>query len=334
MKNLFRWILYGLTCLVIIGLGGWGSLAIWFTQPVETEVMRGALIAVFVVLCVAGMVGILFARWTLLFPFILAFLLVLGWWFTIEPRNDRQWQPDVATLARAEIDGDKVTLRNIRNFAYRSETDFTPRWYDKTVDLNNLETLDLIAVYWMGDAIAHTLVSFGFGGDYVAFSIEIRKERDESFSTIGGLFRRYELYYVVGDERDLIGLRTTYRNPAEDVYLYRVKARKEGIRRLFLQYIHRINKLNERPEFYNTLTTNCTTNIVTHVRAFSDRMPLSWKMLASGYFPELIYEQGALYGDQPFADLRAQSLINARARKADGAENFSSLIREGLPGMR
>ncbi len=258
-------------------------------------------------------------------------MVVVGWWSSIDPSNDRKWQPDVAVLPKAEINGDIVTIRNIRNFAYRSETDFTPRWYDKTVDLRKLDSLDLIAVYWMGDAIAHTFVSFGFEGEHIAISIEIRKERGESFSTIAGFFRQYELYYVVGDERDVIGLRTTYRSPPEDVYLYRVKARKEGMRRLFMEYINRINALHDRPAFYNTLTTNCTTNIVTHVHAFSDQLPFSWKMLASGYFPELIYERGALSQELPFDELRSRSLINIRARGADGAADFSRLIRIGLP---
>jgi hypothetical protein len=129
----------------------------------------------------------------------------------------------------------------------------------------------------------------------------------------------------------MIGLRTTYRNPPEDVYLYRVNARKEGMRRLFMEYINRINALHDRPAFYNTLTTNCTTNIVTHVQAFSDRLPLSWKMLASGYFPELIYEKGVLSQKLPFDELRKRSLINTRAREADGVADFSRLIRMGLP---
>ncbi len=147
------------------------------------------------------------------------------------------------------------------------------------------------------------------------------------------LFRRYELYYVVGDERDLIGLRTTYRNPPEDVYLYRMKVPKEVIRQLFLQYLSQINRLREQPEFYNTATTNCTTNIVTHARAFLDQVPLSWKMLLSGYFPELMYERGRLDRRLAFSELRRQSLINERARAAAGAADFSRRIRKGLSGM-
>ena len=147
------------------------------------------------------------------------------------------------------------------------------------------------------------------------------------------MFRRYELYYVVADESDLIGLRTNYRDPPEDVYMYRVRAPQENIRRLFLQYLGQINELNVRPEFYNTATTNCTTNIVTHVEAIRPQVPLSWKMLLSGYFPELVYDRGSLDQSLPFEALRQQSYINERARAANGAGDFSRRIREGLPGM-
>jgi len=268
-----------------------------------------------------------------LLPFAVAFAALLAWWSTIEASNSRAWQGDVAMLPLAEIDADVITLRNIRSFNYSSETDYTPRWYDKTVDLRQLDTLDLIAVYWMGDAIAHTIMSFGFAGEQIAISIETRKEQGEAYSALAGFFRRYELFYLVADESDLIGLRTSYREPPEDVYLYRMNVPKENIRRLFLQYMAKINELHERPEFYNTATTNCTTNIVMHARALQERVPLSWKMLLSGYFPDLIYERGRLDQSLPFDALRRQSHINERASAADGADDFSRRIREGLPGM-
>ena len=269
-------------------------------------------------------------------PFAAAFAGLLVWWSTIEPSNGLDWQTDVARLPSAELNGNFVTLRNIRNFQYRTETDYTPRWYDKTFDLRKLETLDLIAVYWMGDAIAHTMVSFGFGNDdYVAMSIEIRKTKNQALSTIAGFFRQYQLTYIVGDERDLIGLRTNYRNnPPEDAYLYRVKTKPEKIRGLFRQYIKKVDKLTRQPEFYNSLTTNCTTNIVMHVEVINPNWPLSWQMILTGYFPEMIYERGGLDRSLPFAELRKKSLINGLARSAGITENFSRDIRDGLIGMQ
>ncbi len=334
MRVLLRVFGFGLVGLLVAGLTIWGALALWFTVP-AVDGIRVALAVGFGVLGAGGLLAAVIRRRLIapLLPFAIAFGGLFVWWSTIEASNDRPWQHDVAMLPSAEIDGDMVTLRNIRNFHYTSATDYTARWYDKTVDLRQLDTLDPIAVYWMGDAIAPTIMSFGFAGEQIAISIETRKEQGEAYSALAGLFRRNELYYVVGDERDLIGLRTTYRDPPEDVYLYRVTAPRENIRRLFLQYVTKINELHERPEFYNTLTTNCTTNIMTHVRAFQEQVPMSWKVLLSGYFPDLAYERGRLDQSLPFDALRRQSLVNERARAADGAADFSRRIREGLPGM-
>jgi hypothetical protein len=317
-----------------VAMAAWGALALWFTLPLG-DGLRGALAATFAALGLGGLLLALLRRRIVLplLPFALTSVLVLAWWSTITPSNQRHWQPDVARLPSAEIEGELVTLRNVRSFTYRTATDYSEHWYDRTVDLRELDSVDLIAVYWGSDAIAHTMASFGFAGEPVTISIETRKEQGEDYSTLAGFFRRYELYYVVADERDLIGLRTTYREPTEDVYLYRVHMPRENMRRLFLAYLAEINSLHQSPEFYNTLTTNCTTNIVHHIRSFREDLPLSWKMLASGHFAELIYEYGALDQSLPFAELRRASLINERARAADGAPDFSRRIRAGLPGM-
>jgi hypothetical protein len=324
----------GLLVVIVMAAALWGTFALWFALPAEA----GARLIVAVLFAGLGIGGLVMAlrrrrMFLALLPFTIAFIVLLLWWSTIEPSNDRAWQPDVARLPSAEVDGDFVTLRNIRSFDYRSADDYTEHWYDRTFDLRRLDSLDLIAVYWMGDAIAHTMLSFGFAGDPVTMSIETRKERGEEYSALAGFFRRYELYYVVGDERDLIGLRTTHRAPPEDVYLYRVHAPRENIRRLFLEYLAKINQLRERPEFYNTAITNCTTNIVTHVRALRQDVPLDWRMLLSGYFPELVYARGGLDQSLPFEALRRRSLINERARAAETAPDFSRCIRAGLPGI-
>ncbi|MDX1433500.1 MAG: DUF4105 domain-containing protein [Gammaproteobacteria bacterium] len=251
------------------------------------------------------------------------------WWSTIEPSNDRDWQTDVALPAYATIDGDKITVHNIRDFDYRSETDFSPRYYDRTFDVRSIESVDLITSYWMGPAIAHVMVSFGFSdGRYLAISIEARKERGEGYSSIAGFFRRYELFYVVADERDVIRLRTNYReDPPEDVYIYRVKGSAEDAQRFFMRYVEKINQLKDHPEFYNSLTTNCTNNIWLHAGVNPRRVPYSWKILASGLVPEYLYEQDRLDTSIPFDELRRRSHVNERARKADEADDFSRRIR-------
>jgi len=181
----------------------------------------------------------------------------------------------------------------------------------------------------MGPDIAHTFLSFGFAGkDYLAISIETRKERHESYSSLQGFFRQYELYYVVADERDVIRVRTNYRrDPPEDVYLYRLKGATDNARHLFLAYMEKINALKERPEFYNTLTTNCTTNIWMHSRVNPGHPPFSWKILTSGHVPRLLYEAGRLDTSVPFTELQRRGRINSLAQAADKAEDFSQRIR-------
>ena len=255
----------------------------------------------------------------------------LAWWFAMTPSNDRDWLPNVARTPWATVDGDIVTIHNIRNFSYRTETDFTPAWYDKSYDLRQLEGIDIVASYWMGPDIAHVFVSFAFaGGDHLAMSIETRTEKGEGYSTIKGFFRQYELYYVVADERDVIGLRTNYRrDPPEDVYVYRVKTNPEGRRAFFLEYIRQINALKDHPEFYNSLTTNCTTNIWTNSNVNPGRLPLSWKILASGHVPEYLFENGRLEDHGlPFEQLQQRAHVNARAQAAGIVPDFSQRIRK------
>jgi hypothetical protein len=267
-----------------------------------------------------------------LFTFLAVFAALLLLWLQIPASNQRVWQSEVAATPYATINGDLVTIHGVRNFNYRTETDFDPAWEDRTYDLTQLNSADLIAVYWAGKAIAHIMISFGFGGrDYVAFSIETRKERGENYSTVAGFFRQYELVYVVADERDVIGVRTTYRRPPEDVYLYRLRSRPENIRRVFLDYLAAMNDLRERPRFYNTLTTNCTTNILVHSRVNPESPPISWKILLSGYVPSYLYELGRLDTARPFPELERLSLVNGRAHAAGRSPAFSRLIREGLP---
>lgn len=319
--------------LLTVSSAAWGVLAVVYSGP-QNAVVRYALAAAFALVAIATLVALCLRhwRWRTLAAYLLAFTLLVVWFRSIEPSNERDWQTDVARLSYAEIEGDIVTVRNIRNFDYRSETDYTPAYYDKRFDLRKLEGVDLIAVYWMGPAVAHVFVSFAFaGGDHLAVSIEARKEKSEGYSTIKGFFRQYELYYVVADERDVIRLRTNYRrDPPEDVYVYRVQAPIENGRRLFLDYARKLNALKAAPEFYNTLTTNCTTNIWSHSLVNQEHPRFSWKILASGYVPEYLYESGRLDTRVPFAELQRRAHVNARAQAADAATDFSRRIREEL----
>jgi hypothetical protein len=321
-----------LVAVAVAVMTAWAALAIDYSD-VRSARLRSALAIAFAVGTTLAF-AVLPRRRRTLVGFLAAFAAVVAWWMHIAPSNDRDWQVEVSRLPYVDVDGDRMTLYNIRNFDYRTESDFTPRWYDATFDVADLRSADLIMSYWMSDAIAHAMVSFGFTGDrYVAVSIETRKERGESYSTIAGFFKQYELIYVVGDERDLIRVRTNYRDPKEDVYVYRAQVPRENVRRLFLDYVREINALKDHPAFYNTLTTNCTTNIFFHTRVNSGAVPFSWKILLSGYVPEYAYEHGRIDISLPFAELRRRSRVNERAQAADHDPDFSKRIREGLPGL-
>jgi hypothetical protein len=334
MKTAFRIVAAILLALVIIGMCCWGVLAAYYSDQ-GPAALRATLAVLLVLSALGTLTGLAARRWRLqtLAAFAVIFALLLAWWSTIEPSNEREWKTEVAKLTQVTRDGDLVTVHNIRNFDYKSPAEFTPAYYDKTFDLQKLESVDLIASYWAGPAIAHIFVSFGFGNDeYLTVSIERRDELGEAYSTVKGLFRQYELFYVVADERDVIRLRTNYRHdPPEDVYIYRVQGPLENGRRLFVEYLRRIDDLVEQPDFYNSVTSNCAGNIWMNAHVNPGRVAYSWKILLSGHVPEYLYELGLLDTSLPFEELRRRSRINDAAQAAGGAADFSRLIRAELP---
>jgi hypothetical protein len=247
-------------------------------------------------------------------------------YFFATPSAERDWSPDQRVLPRATIAGDKVTIENVRNFSYKSASEYLPRYETRTYDLGKLDAVWFI-VERFGDApaIAHTFLSFGFGGEYVAISVEIRKELGETYSPLKGLLRQYELMYVIADERDVIGLRTNYRR--DPLYMYPVSTAPDKIRRVFVEMLERSNKLAAEPEFYNTLTNNCTSNIVRHVNTISNRIPFSYKVLLPAYSDQLAYDLGLIPTDRPFAEVQAAHRIDSLAQRQPVDPNFSRLIR-------
>jgi hypothetical protein len=321
--------------MLVLGIACWGALALLYFDALPPA-RRTVLASSF------GAAGLLaFAalasgrwRWRATGAFLALFAVVLMAWFTLlEPTNEGDWLPDSARLASASIDGEQVVVHNIRNFDYRTETDATPAWVDRTYDLRRLDAVDLVTVYWMGPAIAHVFLSFGFGEQgRLAISIEARKQAGQGYSSLKGFFRQYELQYVVADERDVVRLRTNYRHdPPEEVYLYPLRGSREDARRLFLAYMDKVNALHDRPEFYNTLTANCTSNIWVHSLVNPDHVPYSWKILVSGYLPEYLYEHGKLDTSLPFEQLRERAHVNERAWLVDQAPDFSARIRDVPP---
>jgi hypothetical protein len=328
--RVLRWFGIGILALLLFLLTLWATAALYFDVRIK------GLNVLFACLYILGVVAIWIVvkrRLIACALTVLSFGLVLSWWLLLQPSNNRNWQKDLAVLPHADIEGNRITVHNIRNCDYRTETDFDVRHYDKSFDLDKLRTVDLYLVYWGSPNIAHTMVSFGFdGGDYLCISIETRKEIGESYSALKGFFRQFELTYVVADERDLVRLRTNYRQ-GEDAYLYRIQATPERVRALFMIYLERINSLYRRPQWYNALTSNCTTNIRFHTKAMGNRAPFDWRIIVNGHGDEMLYERRRIDTSLPFTELKQRCLINSRAKAADKADDFSRLIRQGVPGI-
>ncbi|MEO8325394.1 MAG: DUF4105 domain-containing protein [Nitrospirota bacterium] len=314
---------------MLFGVGAWGTFALYFDGP-KHDTLRTLLASCYAVASLVALVGYCTSRfrWMAVGSYLSLFFVLVVWWSLIEPSNDRVWQPEVAVLPYATFDGNLITVHNKRNFDYRTETDFAPDYYHHTYDLTKLDSADLVAAYWMGPMIAHIFLTFGFGDDHLAIYIEARKEATEGYSSIRGFFKQYELIYIVGDERDLIRVRTNYRkDPPEDGYLYSLAGSPENAKRVFLDYMNTINELRERPKFYNTLTANCTNVIWMHARLNPGHVPFSWKILLSGFTPAHLHEQRKLDNNISFEELQRRSHINERAWEADQAADFSGRIR-------
>ncbi|MCW3477170.1 Lnb N-terminal periplasmic domain-containing protein [Limobrevibacterium gyesilva] len=324
---------FALLAVAILLTGAWCSLALWFQCPAG-EALCGALAGAAMVLALATVLCLASSRrWLAVALYAAAFAGVLAWWTTIRPTNDRDWAPDVARAVTATSDGDRLVVDGVRNFAWRSDADFDARWERRSYSLSRLSDVDLVMSYWAGEAIAHTIVSFGFDdATRLAFSIEIRKRKGQAFSSLAGFFRQYELAIVAADERDVVRVRSNVRG--EDVRVYRLRMTPANARVLLAEYVREANDLARRPRFYNTLTTNCTTLVFAMVRAIHPGLPLDARVLLSGYLPDYAYDLGATDTSMPFAQLRAVSRIRDKAARADAAPDFSARIREGIPVPR
>jgi hypothetical protein len=314
--------------LVLVAV--WCCAALWIDGPTARP-LAGVLVGAFALASLAALWRVRPFGRALIALLVLCTVVVI-WWMRIPPSNDRDWQPDVARLPHAKLEGNILTIENVRDFGYRSETDFDVRWVTRTYDLSKLEHLDMFFSFWGPTEIAHTIMSWSFAeGPALAVSIETRKEVGESYSALLGFFRQYELYYVVARERDVIGVRDRFRG--EHTYLYRLSASPEVARALLLSYVEEINAIAEHPEWYNAFTGNCTTSIRNRVVHAGGAVALDWRLFANGHLPELLYERGSLDKSLPFAELVTKSEITERAKAAGNAENFSQQIRAGLPRM-
>ncbi len=311
--------------------GAWSALALWFRAPAP-EWARLLLAAAVASLALGAAFHLLLRkRWRPLVFFGAAFLGVVVWWSTIAPPASANFAPDVSRQTTGKIDGDLLTLTDIRDFDWRSDSDFTERWTTRTYDLDKLRTLDLFLSYWAGPSMAHVIVSFGFeGGEHVAWSVEVKRLKGGEFSPLADLFKTDPLAIVAATERDVVRVRSNVRG--EDVQLYRLDVYPQTMRALLLQYVQDANALAAKPQFYNSLTTNCTTTVAGLVKAMGKPVPLDWRLIVNGYLPDYLYENDMLTKRVPLAEVKSLSHIAARATAADQAPDFSRAIRAGVPG--
>jgi len=328
--NIMRFISLLLATVLIALPGSWAVLALWYQGPA-----RKLLRAIMVALWTGFAVGVLIALWQgrsgiAVEIFVPAFLALIFWWHHIVPSNDRAWADDVSRITNGTIEGNLVTLHNVRNFDWRSNEDYTQRWETRVYDLTKLDSVDMVMSYWDGYTIAHMLISFGFeDGEHVAFSVEVRRLKNKTYSEIGGFFKNYGLSIIAADERDVIRVRTNVRG--EDDYLYRIRMPQNAMRSLFLGYVEQASQLVNQPRFYNTITVNCTTLVYHMMKRIVGHLPWSYRLLATGYLPAYVYKVGGL--DQRFTldELRALGRITERAKQSGRSVSFSEDIRRGIP---
>ncbi|MGE8629258.1 DUF4105 domain-containing protein [Achromobacter denitrificans] len=318
--------------LAVLAGAAWGALALWFQPPLGRRA-RALPPAAWLALAAAALAGLAGGSFLPAAGFGALLLALLAWWrLGVRPSNAREWMPEVARQTQGSVDGDRVTLRNVRDFHWRTRTEYDPRWETRVYDLSRLASVDLALSYWGRPAVAHAMVSFGFDdGQYLVFSVEIRRKRNDTFSELGGFFRQYELAVLASTEEDSLRVRTNVRG--EDGYLYRVRMPEGAARKLLLSYVATANRLVRKPRFYNTLTANCTTIVYRLADQIVPGLPMDYRLLLSGYLPEYLYRLGALDGADSAQAYRRGGRYTDRARAAGDAPDFSRRIRVGVPGV-
>jgi hypothetical protein len=322
-----RWLFAAVWFLCRAVLILWATLAIYYSN-LPWPALRLALAIAFAAFAVAAIWVAPGRRMSA--ALIVLYLGVIAWWLSISPSNDRQWRPEVAVMPRALIDGDRVHLTGVRDFKYRSRDDFTVHYEERELSLSHLSGVDFYVSYWSEGPVAHTFLSFIFDNvPPLSISIETRPEVGEGFAPIASLFKQFELIYVVGDEQDIVGVRTNYR--LETVYLYHMNTSPEMARQLLLIYLTRINELADRPEFYHLLSNSCTINIIRYANAAGRVGGYDIRHLLNGMIDGYLYDSGRINTSLPYEELRRRSLINQAAQAADGAPDFPERIRVSLP---
>ncbi|RFS33866.1 DUF4105 domain-containing protein [Acinetobacter sp. SWAC5] len=337
IKSFMRKLAHGVFSLFVVLSSAWLCMAIWVQQPINS-IVSYAIIGFWIAFALS-ILGIYFShllsRRKDILIYGLAFLFALIWYFSLPARQDRDWNPEVAKMLSYEKHGDQVTLHNVRNFDWHADGRYTERWKTRHYNLNDITGVNIITSYWMGPKIAHTLVSFDFAHSApLTFSIEIRKEKNEDFSAIGGFFRKFEVSLIAADEKDIIYTRSNIRG--EQVYFFPINMGEAERKALFEEYLSKSDDLAKHAKWYNTLTSNCTTLIFDMVQAVSKQhLPVDYRLLASGYLPNYLYDLNALSHQWDIATWYRRAHVNPRVTSHHtlSSAQYSALIRQGLSSV-
>lgn len=267
--------------------------------------------------------------------FIFVFVVLALYLCLKNPSLDRNWNTDQKILPEVSFSGNVASIKNIRNFDYKTTSDYIVNYYDRDYNLDEIESLYyIIEPFSDYDWPAHTMLSFGFSnGDYITISAEIRKEVGESFSAFWWLMKEYEMVYMIWDENDLVKLRANYRK--DEVIMYPIKTSQEKIKSLFVSMLNRANELWKTPEFYNTITNNCTTSILKHTNALrkeNNDSQISWSIeaLLPSHSDKIIYDLWLINTSLSLEEARKYYKINELSEKYSNNEWYSSLIRKKI----
>jgi hypothetical protein len=324
MTYFLRFFFHGVFALMLVTGTAWSITAIWLNLTGPTRILALGLLAFAVVSVGASRLYKPRMSWGVL---LIAAMGVFGWYQTIEPREDRQWAQDVLHGVTARVDGNHVTLANLRDFDWQTKDTAAPRWIVKEYDLDQLESVDMLTSVWDSPDIAHLLVSFGFSdGEQVVFSVEIRREKGEVFNEVGGFFRQFELVLIGATERDIVRLRTDHRD--EQVRMFPVTLTAQQRVAMFMSYVELAQDLENQPQFYNTISANCTTVVYGLARNLKSDLPIRKSLILSGRLPQYLDELGVLGGEGTPLDRLNGALLRADAQTAYPQLTFSQAIRE------
>lgn len=334
LQRSLQLLLHSIFIVLVVCSSIWMCLALWFQQPLGLGFSLTLIIGWIIFAC--SILGLYFKPFLSRKKDVVIYLIVFSvgyfWYLSLAPNQNRDWDPEVAQLLSFEQKGDQVILHNVRNFQWNPDGSYQARWESRHVNLNDITGVNVITSYWMGPQIAHTLLSFDFKDQApITFSIEIRKEKHEAFSTLGGFFRRYELSLIAADEKDIIYTRSQIRG--EQVYFFPIEMNQTERRALFEEYLAKANALQQSPRWYNTLTSNCTTLVFDMVQAVTaSPLPLDYRLIASGYLPNYLHDLGVLDPRWDIHTWYQHAHVNPKIPRHHtlSSAQYSALLRQGL----